>query len=58
MAAGDLERKIIISEETTQLIRLSDSSLRLLLVEDDDLVRERLAALTTAAGFEFTLRAA
>jgi two-component system, cell cycle response regulator len=52
MPSVDPERRITISEETTQLIRLSDSTLRLLLVEDDDLVRDRLATLIMAAGFE------
>jgi len=52
MPFGDSERRITVSDETTQLIRLSDSSLRLLLVEDDDLVRERLGTLIAAAGFE------
>jgi diguanylate cyclase (GGDEF)-like protein len=52
-AVGDADRGISISDETTQLIRLqSESSLRLLIVEDDELLRERLSSLTSAAGFE------
>ncbi len=41
----------VVSDETTQLIKLSENPLLVLVVEDDPLVRERLAALVTSAGF-------
>jgi diguanylate cyclase (GGDEF)-like protein len=57
-AVGDADRGFSISDETTQLIPLqSEASLRLLIVEDDEILRDRLCALTSAAGFEAHLAA-
>ena len=40
-----------VSDETAQLVKLSENPLLVLIVEDDPLVCDRLAALVTSAGF-------